>query len=194
MKTDDEGVLQRPQLIWDTTAGCFRIRVPKRKPTANSAIETGFDDDLDAFFGNRSSPPPPFPTEISIKTLPIEKPQPDLPQEDQIDLPNGDSSEERLQETAPPALTLPIFSPISQENSMDTRFDGIPSVNNVAAKPSEIFNDITPYFLVVDAEKVPLRVQASHQASLEHIATYLRKWGRVNQNSTLQVRTLFTSD
>ncbi len=194
MKTDDEGTLQRPQLIWDVAAGGFRIQVPKRKPTANSAIEAGFDEDLGAFFGNRSSLPPPVPTEISIKTLPIEKPQPDLPQGDQIDLPNDDSSEDRLPETAPPALTLPIFSPISQENSVDTRFDGIPSVNDMAAKPTEIFDDLTPYFLVVDAAKIPLRVQASHQASLELIATYLRKWGRVNQNSTLQVRTLFTSD
>ena len=69
MKTDDEGVLQRPQLIWDAAAGCFRIRVQKRKPTANSTIEAGFDEDLDAFFGNRSSPPPPFPTEIRPSSL-----------------------------------------------------------------------------------------------------------------------------
>lgn len=194
----DEGALQRPRMVWDTAVGCFRIQVPKRKPAGNSAIEAGFDEDLDAFFGNalRLSPdshPPPFPTEVVEKHLPVEKPQPDLPQENQIDVPSVDSPEEGLQEAAPPVFTLPSFSPISQRNSVNTIFDGDPSVN-AAAKPGKLFDCIAPYVLVVDAEKVPLRVQASHQPSLERIATYLKNWGRVDQKNYQQVRTLFTSD
>ncbi|TFK32334.1 hypothetical protein BDQ12DRAFT_504936 [Crucibulum laeve] len=55
------------------------------------------------------------------------------------------------------------------------------------ARPSDLLASVAPYMLIVDATiGLPLTVQCSHEAGLELLANYLKKWARVNIQDSLK--------
>lgn len=197
----DDSTFQRPKLIWNVDAGSFCIHVPKRKPAGNAIIEAGFDEDLKYLF--RSSPSlastdsaassTSSTSTVMTASLTAASPSKTTTDKPMLDFTNTEegrnfvpqklnvSKEQLRRDTSPP--TKPFLS-----DAMHEQREVATKAADLVTRPSKLFRHISPYILVVDAEKVPLRIQCSHQPSLEHIASYLRKWARVDQNSLLRVR------
>jgi hypothetical protein len=177
--SDDAG-LERPQLVWNMVAGIFCIHVPRRRPAGNAIIEAGLDDDLDGFFVGASGPPQnPMPAQNE------KEPESALPAEDTwTDI--GGVDDQRTEPARGGAPPIPS-RPVPRRTQAASKVDDLPAVGTVS-RPAKLFKSIAPYVLTVNATKIPLLVQGSHQPSLEYIASYLKKWARVDQNNAAKVR------
>ncbi|KAF8962568.1 hypothetical protein BDZ97DRAFT_2076320 [Flammula alnicola] len=167
----DETNLQRPRLTWKIGAGVFRIEVPNRKPSGNAVIEAGFDEDLDKLFGSSFlSAIPEEPSELYkeddwAELTEVEETPAEIPQ--QIPSPDIQTLQRKASRTA------------------EHKRDDLPTID-MLHRPAKLFRKLGPSFLTVNASTCPLLVQGSNQASLEHLASYLRKWAKINQNDSLK--------
>jgi hypothetical protein len=175
----DDASLERPQLVWDMVAGVFCIHVPRRRPAGNSIIEAGLDDDLDGFFVGAP--------QNAMATQNEKEPESALPAEDNwTDI--GGVDDQRTEPARGGAPPIPVPSrPVPRRTQAASKVDDLPAVGAVS-RPARLFKSIAPYVLTVNATKIPLLVQGSHQPSLEYIAGYLKKWARIDQNNAAKVR------
>ncbi|KAK7436903.1 hypothetical protein VKT23_018923 [Stygiomarasmius scandens] len=61
----------------------------------------------------------------------------------------------------------------------------LPAVE-LLARPNELFKSTAPHILMVNYRGDKMTVQSSHEPSLELLANYLKKWGKVNPNDSLR--------
>lgn len=83
----------------------------------------------------------------------------------------------------------PRAAGVSGQATLETelRVDRLPALDALA-RPAELLASTPPYIMIISHLGESIRVECSHESSLELIAGYLKKWGKPNSNDSQRVR------
>ncbi|KAF8888562.1 hypothetical protein BD779DRAFT_449296 [Infundibulicybe gibba] len=153
----------QPYTTWRTTTKSFYLGIPKVAPPSQAQFVTSLDKDFENLFASPDSG----------SAIEHEEGRADVTVEDTPPAPVANQAQPQ-----PQPLPLP------DENSAIRRLPVIDAI----PQPTELFRNNAPYYLVVETGGCPIRVQSSHEPSLELLAAYINKWGRTNTRDSSKVR------
>jgi len=155
------GSIRRPRLTLKLDVGAFFVEFPNKDLPMQAEIDAGFDHDLDSLF---------TPSTLASDGL------------------NDDEWAEVTEVETYTSKTQPtiITAPALIQTAAPPTIPKLPAADTLL-RPTELFKTTVPYNLIVDAASSPLTVLGSHQPSLELIASYLKKWTKINAHDSLKV-------
>jgi hypothetical protein len=162
--------VKRPGTKWDKHKNFFVLTIPNSDPASQAQLIPSFDKDFENLFADES-------------------------QEDEWDhveqtAPTGSGATATIiaGETAVP-IQIQVHSQPPPSTHIPT-VDRLPPVDALS-RPTTLFPSTAPYILMMtlgqQGNEQYIRVDCSHEPSLQLLATYLQKWQKTSANDSMKV-------
>ncbi|KAF7308447.1 hypothetical protein HMN09_00693600 [Mycena chlorophos] len=88
-------------------------------------------------------------------------------------------------------VKVPTLPPPRVATTSSQVVDELPTVERLPvldglARPNQLFASTAPYILIVEERGAVIVVQCSHEATLELMSSYLKKWIKINPNDSMR--------